>query len=92
VPREAVAAAFLNALEPLWDEHQEGDREEVLEAWRKQAGFWGRPVKVRTPAGDVDGVARDLDPSGGLIVETASGDRTTVVAGDLEVAWPEAGT
>lgn len=90
VPREGVAAAFLNALEPLWDEHQEGDHDEVLEAWRKQAGFWGRPVTVRTGAGVLEGVARDLDPSGGLIVETATGERTTVFAGDLEVSWGDA--
>jgi BirA family biotin operon repressor/biotin-[acetyl-CoA-carboxylase] ligase len=89
VRREAVAAAFLDALEPLWDEHQEGNRDQVLDAWRREASFWGRPVTVRTPAGDVEGVARDLDPSGALIVETSSGARTTVFAGDLEVAWPE---
>lgn len=89
VPREGVAAAFLNALEPLWDEHQEGDHDEVLDAWRRQARFWGRPVTVRTGAGELKGVALDLDPSGGLIVETDSGERTTVFAGDLQVSWPE---
>ena len=89
VRREAVAAAFLDALEPLWDEHQEGDRDEVLDAWRREASFWGRPVTVRTPAGEVAGVARDLDPSGGLIVETVFGERRTVYAGDLEVSWGE---
>ena len=88
VPREAVAAAFLNALEPLWDEHQEGDHNQVLEAWRAQASFWGRTVTVRTPSGVVEGVARDLDPSGGLIVE-AGGARTIVFAGEVEVRWPE---
>ena len=88
VQREAVAAAFLNALEPLWDEHQEGDHDEVLDAWRKQATFWGRSVRVNTGAAVLEGVARDLDPSGGLVVETDSG-RTTVFAGDLEVSWGE---
>src|SRR5437867_2561363 len=89
VAREAVAAAFLNALEPLWDEHQEGDRNEVLDLWRAKAGFWGRPVTVRTPAGEIEGIARDLDPSGALVIETTDGRRTTVFAGDLEVSWPE---
>jgi len=89
VRREAVAAAFLNVLEPLWDEHQEGDRGEVLQAWRTQASFWGHPVTVRAAAGVIEGVARDLDPAGGLIVETAQGARTTVFAGDVEVRWPE---
>jgi BirA family biotin operon repressor/biotin-[acetyl-CoA-carboxylase] ligase len=86
--REEVAAAFLNALEPLWDEHQEGDRNEVLEAWRRQAAFWGRPAIVRTPTGPVEGIAKSLDDLGGLILETGRGP-LTVYAGDLEVAWPE---
>jgi BirA family biotin operon repressor/biotin-[acetyl-CoA-carboxylase] ligase len=85
--REEVAAAFLNALEPLWDEHQEGDRNQVLDAWRREAGFWGRPVVVRSQVGEVRGIARDLDPIGGLVLETAAGPRT-FHAGDLEVEWP----
>jgi BirA family biotin operon repressor/biotin-[acetyl-CoA-carboxylase] ligase len=87
--REAVAAAFLNALEPLWDEHQEGDPGRALEAWRGLAGFWGRPVTVSTPAGLVEGTARDLDALGGLVIQPAAGPPLTVYAGDLEVAWPE---
>ncbi|TMQ67470.1 MAG: biotin--[acetyl-CoA-carboxylase] ligase, partial [Candidatus Eisenbacteria bacterium] len=55
VRREAVAAAFLTALEPLWDEHQEGNRDEVLVAWRKEARFWGHAVKVSTPTGTLEG-------------------------------------
>lgn len=87
--REAVAAAFLNALEPLWDEHQEGDPTRVLDAWRALAGFWGRTVSVSTPAGRVNGTARDLDDRGGLVVQPATGPPVTVYTGDLEVVWPE---
>ncbi len=87
--REAVAAAFLNALEPLWTEHAEGGPEHVLEAWSRRAEFWGRPVTVRTPSGPVTGVARALDPEGGLVLTLESGVEATVLAGDLEVAWPE---
>lgn len=90
VRREAVAAAFLNALEPLWDEHQEGDPGQVLDAWRREAAFWGRPVVVRSPEGELRGTAEGLDQGGGLVVRTADGGRLTVLAGDLEVAWPEA--
>jgi BirA family biotin operon repressor/biotin-[acetyl-CoA-carboxylase] ligase len=83
--REAVAAAFLNRLEPLWHEHAEGGRERVLDRWRARAAFWGRPVTVRTPSGPVEGVARTLDPDGGLVLALADGRETTVLAGDLEV-------
>ncbi len=83
--REEVAAEFLNALEPLWTELAEGDPGVVLEAWKERASFWGRSVRVRTPAGDVTGVARGLDPGGGLVIE-CDGATVTVLAGDLEFA------
>ena len=83
--REAVAAAFLNALEPLWHAHAEGDGDAVVGLWSRRADFWGRPVSVRTPSGEVTGVARALDPDGGLVLTLASGVETTVLAGDLEL-------
>lgn len=84
--REAVAAGFLNALEPLWAEHQEGGREAVLEAWKRRADFWGRVVTVRTPSGPLAGVARDLSPEGGLVLRLESGREVVALAGDVEVA------
>jgi BirA family biotin operon repressor/biotin-[acetyl-CoA-carboxylase] ligase len=83
-PREEVAAEFLNALEPLWTDLEEGDRAAVLAAWRERASFWGRAVRVRTPVGEVAGVARGLDPGGGLVIER-DGEAVTVLAGDLEI-------
>ena len=83
--REQVAAALLNRLEPLWDEHAEGGREAVLERWRERADFWGRTVTVRTPSGTLSGIARALDADGGLVVSLPGGAETTVLAGDLEL-------
>lgn len=83
--REHVAAEFLNALEPLWSELEEGDASAVLAAWRERASFWGRGVRVRTPEGVVSGVARGLDAGGGLVIER-EGKTVTVLAGDLEFA------
>ena len=86
--REAVAAEFLNELEPLWTLMQEGGREQVLEAWRARAGIWGREVRAQTPAGPRVGIARELDADGGLVIEQADGQRVTIVAGDVEPAGP----
>lgn len=83
--REEVAARFLNAFEPLWAEHQEGEGHGALAAWKDRAAFWGRGVSVRTPGGVLTGVARDLDPDGALILELEDGRTTTVVAGDVDV-------
>jgi BirA family biotin operon repressor/biotin-[acetyl-CoA-carboxylase] ligase len=87
--REETAAEFLNALEPLWAEHQEGGRAAVLDAWRSRAGYWGRMVTVRTPAGPLAGVARDLSPDGGLVLRLASGREVVALAGDLDLPPPE---
>lgn len=86
--REAAAAEFLNALEPLWDEMEEGGRERVLEAWKARAGFWGRPVAVRTAGGEVTGIARDLDPEGALLLALPEGGELRVLAGDLVETGP----
>jgi BirA family biotin operon repressor/biotin-[acetyl-CoA-carboxylase] ligase len=84
--REEIAARFLNAFEPLWAEHQEGEGRGALAAWKERAAFWGRTVAVRGPGGPLTGVARDLDGDGALILELADGRTATVVAGDVDVA------
>ncbi len=87
-PRERVAAEFLNALEPLVTELEEGGREALIEAWRARASFWGRRVRVRTPGGEVSGVARALDENGALVIEREGGGSVAVLAGDLELPGP----
>jgi len=86
VTREQVAASFLNALEPLWNGLEEGDRGPVLDAWKERAGGWGRPVTVRTPVGTLSGIARDLSPDGGLVLRLESGSEVVALAGDLEIS------
>jgi BirA family biotin operon repressor/biotin-[acetyl-CoA-carboxylase] ligase len=84
--RESVAAEFLDALEPLWDEVEEGGHERVLGAWKEHAGGWGELVTVRTPTGPLSGRTRDLDPTGALVLEREDGRLVTVWAGDVEPA------
>ena len=60
-------------------------RVHVDEAWREHARFWGRPLRVHTPAGAVEGVARDLDNGGGLVLRLDDGREVTVMAGDVEL-------
>lgn len=86
--REDVAALYLNQLEPLWTALQEGGGDGVVAAWRGRAGFWGEAVRVTTPTGPVAGIARDLDPGGALVLETAGGARVRVLAGDVAAAAP----
>jgi BirA family biotin operon repressor/biotin-[acetyl-CoA-carboxylase] ligase len=90
--RETVAAEFLNALEPLWEDLDGGSPGTWLEAWSARARFWGRPVVVRTPAGEVRGIARALRPDGALRITGPDGAETAVLAGDLDLPLAEAGS
>jgi len=86
IGREDVAAGFLNAFEPLWTEHAEGDRSLAIAAWKSRATFWGAIVTVRMPAGPLRGIARTLDDDGALLVETEDGTLVPVIAGDVEIS------
>ena len=88
--REGVAAAILDALEPRWEGLQQGMRDALLEAWSARADFWGAAVAVRTPAGEVRGVARALDPDGALVLVLEDGSEFAVRAGDLDLSPGEA--
>jgi BirA family biotin operon repressor/biotin-[acetyl-CoA-carboxylase] ligase len=90
ITREDVAAEFLNAFEPLWIEHAEGDPGKALAEWTRRATFWGTPITVTTAAGSVRGMARGLDRDGALLVEDAAGAMKRIVAGDVDLeAVPE---
>lgn len=81
--RETVAAAILDAFEPLWTELDEAGPAGIVEAWRRRATFWGRPLTVRTPAGEITGTARTLAEDGALVLAGADGAPLRVVAGDV---------
>ncbi len=79
-PADAVVLAVLAALHDWyrrWDAS-----ESLLDAYRQRSGTLGRRVRVHLPAGDVEGVAIDVDDDGSLVVQTAQGVRT-FAAGDV---------
>lgn len=86
--REDVAAAFLNALEPLWDEFRREGPAPVVAACRRRGSFWGRAVRVLGPSGPLDGVARGLDEEGRLLLALEDGATVAIVAGDVEIVAP----
>jgi BirA family biotin operon repressor/biotin-[acetyl-CoA-carboxylase] ligase len=81
--REALAAAILNAFEPMWTELDEAGPAGIVEAWRRRATFWGRTVTVRTPAGELSGTASTIAEDGALVLVGPGGASTRVVAGDV---------
>jgi BirA family biotin operon repressor/biotin-[acetyl-CoA-carboxylase] ligase len=57
---------------------------EVLDAWRTRDALLDRAVTYAPPAGG-SGIARGVDDEGRLIVETASGERVALSAGEVHL-------
>ncbi|AEB12615.1 biotin--[acetyl-CoA-carboxylase] ligase [Marinithermus hydrothermalis] len=81
--RVEVLAHLLERLEHWYA--RLGEPEAILAAWRARSYTLGRPVRVRWVGGVVEGVAVDLEADGALVVEVASGKRTRISAGDVEL-------
>jgi len=58
---------------------------EVLEAWRARDALLDRPVTYAPPA-DGAGIARGVDDDGRLIVETPTGERVALAAGEVHLS------
>lgn len=59
---------------------------EVLDAWRAVSATLGQPVRFELPGqGCLEGVARDVDAQGSLLVALPGGREVTVGAGDVEL-------
>ncbi|MCC6446507.1 MAG: biotin--[acetyl-CoA-carboxylase] ligase [Armatimonadetes bacterium] len=57
--------------------------ESVLARWKTMEAFTGKPVRVVTPSGEVDGTALGVDDQGNLRVGRADGSEETILAGDV---------
>ena len=82
---EPMLARLLAALERRLREHPEA----TLEAWRSRDVLRGREIAWGSADADTRGVAQGIDGAGRLVVELASGGRTTLSAGEVHLAVPE---
>lgn len=79
VSRREVLAAFLDRLEERIEKH---GFEDAVACWKGYTMTIGRPVTVTTTRETVEGLARDVDDSGALILEIADGSTRRVIYGD----------
>jgi len=73
-----------DALQPLlrsFDRWESADADEILAAWRKRDALEGSSVGWQ----DGEGIARGVDAEGSLIVETATGERVALGAGEVHL-------
>jgi len=82
--RATVLAAFVNALEPLYDEWLVSGPAAALDEWRRQAVL-GQRCWVDRGHERIEGVATGVDEAGALLVRTDAGEQAAVHAG--EVNW-----
>lgn len=83
VDRMALLRALLIQLERGYTALRQGQRSVLFEQWRVRLATLGQPVFVRLPAGELQGIAEGVEPSGALRVRDAQGVLHTVVAGDV---------
>jgi BirA family biotin operon repressor/biotin-[acetyl-CoA-carboxylase] ligase len=79
VDREDLLAAFLGRLGPRLDL----DDDALHAEYRARLVTLGMHVRVELAAGPVRGTARDVDPSGALVLDLDGGGRLVVPAGDV---------
>jgi BirA family transcriptional regulator, biotin operon repressor / biotin---[acetyl-CoA-carboxylase] ligase len=89
VDRAALLAAWAGRFLAGYAELCAGRPGPVLAAYRERLVTVGRRVRVdRIGADPVVGTAVDLTPTGGLVVQTASGSRVAILAGDVQHLRP----
>lgn len=78
----AVLGALLTQLDALWALVGSAA---LVKAWRARLVTLGQRVTVSTPAGDLIGVAEDVDADGALWLRADNGTRHRVMAGDVRL-------
>lgn len=81
-----VLCGFLEAFEDAYHAFLAGGFEALRPRWNAWFRMTGRTVRIQTPAGVREGVARGLGPNGALLLEGPGGATTEIYAGDLELA------
>jgi BirA family biotin operon repressor/biotin-[acetyl-CoA-carboxylase] ligase len=81
VDRHALLRAIVNELGKRYAPFCAGDYQSIVAEWKGLTDTLGKPVRVETETGIVEGVAEGIDAQGALVVRTAEG-KATVPAGD----------
>lgn len=78
-PRKQVLIAFLNRFESAMNNRE---WKNAVDRWRQHTVTLNRPVKITTTRETSEGMARDVDQDGALILELKDGSLKRIVYGD----------
>lgn len=80
--RVRVLAALLGSLEEWIDRFVADGAGAIAAAWRERTSFLGRRLRIADGARTVEGVARDVDDEGALLLDTDDGVRHRILSGE----------
>jgi BirA family biotin operon repressor/biotin-[acetyl-CoA-carboxylase] ligase len=83
--RETIIAAVLDEFEALYAMYHEQGFAPIRLLWEANSVSLHRPLRVRTPSGELEGIAESLNESGGLNVRMPDGTLTVVYSGEVEL-------
>jgi len=81
--RTGLISSILGEMRLWYDELTKGDRDRILDEWRRLSSTLGSDVRITSVNETFEGVAETLDKEGRLIVRLSSGIRKVVSAGDV---------
>ncbi len=79
---EELRVQLICEFERLYNMAESGKDTEVLNEWRGMADTLGKKVSINRISGEINGIARDIDGTGALILEIAPGVNEVILAGD----------
>lgn len=80
VDRKVLITDILKLLEGLVNKGPK----EILTRWKARSATIGKRVRIQTQKGAIEGMAKDLDKSGALVLKLDSGEEQTIYSGDCE--------
>jgi BirA family biotin operon repressor/biotin-[acetyl-CoA-carboxylase] ligase len=83
--RNRLAAMLIDNLFDVLAEFDDKGLHPFQEEWRRHDVVAGRPVSLQLPHTRVEGIARGIDDSGALLVETAGGREQRFLSGEVSL-------
>jgi len=85
VSRPTLLVALLANLEQWTERYVADGFEPVRQAWLSRAAHLGQEVRIEGPDGEQSGTVESLDEDGALLLRSADGRQSRILAGDV---WP----
>jgi BirA family biotin operon repressor/biotin-[acetyl-CoA-carboxylase] ligase len=83
--RPEVFRRVLREFDRQYLDFSESDGGEILDRWRRLSGTLGKRVTVQLRDGKVEGIARDVESDGSLIIDVGGGSLKSVAYGDVTI-------